>query len=245
MEHSILHLFVEPAVVYAQNNISKIYDYFEQKGYDSNIQSIQTISYQYTKQSLALVLMVAYIRPKKMYKNKECHIDSKAKTIEERLYECGLQQNFYNQLHNEHNFLKLKKEVSQKMQEFHKHPHQYQDFIVEQVEGYLSSNITTTTVEWIKSIIFSLDAYVTFQITSRLLEILLYHHSFRVKREIILWLMKLFEQGNLETIVILNFTEYFRIISLKILESKGKFKNYSVFYPEIVGQDREKELFLR
>ena len=57
--------------------------------------------------------------------------------------------------------------------------------------------------------------------------------------------MKLFGQGNLETIVILNFTEYFRIISLKILESKGKFKNYSVFYPEIVGQDREKELFLR
>jgi hypothetical protein len=51
--------------------------------------------------------------------------------------------------------------------------------------------------------------------------------------------------GDLEALVILNFTEYFKIVALKIADASLHVRfNKLVIFPEINGQIDEKRLFL-
>ena len=73
-------------------------------------------------------------------------------------------------------------------------------------------------------------------------EVLSYHKNFTVRRlalqligEFLLW-------GDLEALLIINFTEYLSMIANRVVEAHKKVGRTGVFcfYPEIENQNREK-----
>lgn len=76
----------EPAKVAARNDNHQIYDYFETEGYSASIPNLQSLSFHYTRHCMILILLLAYLQPKRMYKNREFNVPSHTKKLEEDLF---------------------------------------------------------------------------------------------------------------------------------------------------------------
>lgn len=70
IENILLNYVINPAKVAARNNSNHIYDYFEGEGFNNSINNLQSLSYHFTRHCMILVLLMGYIHPKRLYKNK-------------------------------------------------------------------------------------------------------------------------------------------------------------------------------
>ena len=81
-------------------------------------------------------------------------------------------------------------------------------------------------------ILKSHDAYLCTELVPRLSEVLCYHSNFRIKCESLRIINDVFFSGDLETLVIINFTEYFKVIALKIADATIKMRfNKIIIFP--------------
>lgn len=84
---SVLVGFVAgPGKVAARNDNHQIYDYFEAEGYSASIPNLQSLSFHYTRHCMILILLMAYLQPKRMYKNREFNVPSPSKKLEDELF---------------------------------------------------------------------------------------------------------------------------------------------------------------
>jgi lipopolysaccharide biosynthesis protein len=74
IESILLAFVLQPAKVAAKNDNHEIYDFFELEGYSTSIPNLQSLSFHYTRHSMILVLLMGYLHPKRMYKNREFNV---------------------------------------------------------------------------------------------------------------------------------------------------------------------------
>lgn len=87
-------------------------------------------------------------------------------------------------------------------------------------------------IETIIILLKSHDAYICTELVPRLAEIFCYHNNFRVKKDCLTLINDILYSGDLEALVILNFTEYFKIVALKIADASLHIKfNKLVIFP--------------
>lgn len=70
MEVVFMPLLIDPARVAASENQVQIYEYFQNNGYSPNISNLQSLSFHYTQHCLVFCLLIAYLKPKKLYRNR-------------------------------------------------------------------------------------------------------------------------------------------------------------------------------
>jgi hypothetical protein len=63
-------MLTEGARTAVSNDNKLIYDFFERAGHSSSTPNLQSLSYHFTRHCLLLILLLAYIHPKRNYKNK-------------------------------------------------------------------------------------------------------------------------------------------------------------------------------
>ena len=76
----LLQYLSSPAKTAGSGDNKRIYDYFEKAG-QTNISNSQSLSYHFTRNALLLVLLLAYLRPKRFYKSREIYSPSRAKLL--------------------------------------------------------------------------------------------------------------------------------------------------------------------
>ena len=77
-----MELLKDAAFAGASKSHSQAYDFFESRNFKSNEGSLQSVSYNFTHACLEIFLMVAFMKPKRLYRNKECLGESIGKTYE-------------------------------------------------------------------------------------------------------------------------------------------------------------------
>lgn len=244
-ESIILPMLVDGAKIAAANDNKLIYDYFESNGYSSNTPNLQSLSYHFTRHCLILVLLLAYLHPKRMYKNKEFNSPSQSKLLEQELFDSGLKDQEYNELSSTYGFLAVRKEFLKGLVAIQRHSDDYVQPVIKIIERFLVSGIKTRLVDCALGLLRAHDAYLCTEVVPRLAEIFCYHNNFRVKRDALAIITEVLYSGDLEALVILNFTEYFKIVALKVADASlhARF-NKLIIFPEVAGQAEEKRVFL-
>lgn len=69
-EALLLGVLAVPAKVAASGDNKLIYDYFESAGFSAGTSNLQALSYHFTRNALTLILLLAYLRPKRLYKSR-------------------------------------------------------------------------------------------------------------------------------------------------------------------------------
>jgi hypothetical protein len=161
------------------------------------------------------------------------------------LYEAGLTEQDYNELSSSNNFLAVRKEFLKALVGLQRQADDYVQPVIKIIEKYLVSGNKTRLVECILGLLRAHDAHLCTEVVPRMAEIFCYHNNFRIKRDALLIINDVLYSGDLEALVILNFTEYFKIVALKVADASlhAKF-NKVVIFPEVTGQTEEKRLFL-
>jgi hypothetical protein len=185
--------------------------------------------------------MLAYIKPKLLYRNKECSSLSKAKHFEKELRE-KLEEETYNSIFNKYGLLTLRKSFVSHLVEFHRSPHNYIDFFMQQMEQFLITNTKNTYFHWFKSLSKEGEVYLTSEALARLADIFCFHKLFTIKKNALHLISEMLFFGDLEALLLVNFTEYFSIIGSRVIEAHRRKSRLGVFciFPEIDGQAREK-----
>lgn len=69
-EALLLGVLTLPAKTAASGDNKLIYDYFESAGFSAGTSNLQALSYHFTRNALTLFLLLAYLRPKRLYKSR-------------------------------------------------------------------------------------------------------------------------------------------------------------------------------
>lgn len=120
---------------------------------------------------------------------------------------------------------------------FHRHPTGFIDYFMHQLEYHLLQNATSRPFEWLKLLWKEGNVYLTSESISRLAEILCFHNNFRIKRMALQLIGEMVVWGELEALLLANYTEYFKTIAEKIMESKARESTTRPYlFPEVEGQ---------
>ena len=91
--------------------------------------------------------------------------------------------------------------------------------VIRVVERLLVSGTRTRVADCSVALLRAHEAYLCAEVVPRLAEIFCYHNNFRVKRDALTIITDVLYSGDLEAVVILNFTEYFKIVALKVADA--------------------------
>lgn len=140
-----------------------------------------------------------------------------------------MEETAYNSIYHKYNFLALRKTFVSNIIKFHKSPHAYIDFFMLQMEQYLLTSTRTSHFNWFRGLSREGDVYLTSEALARLGDIFCFHKNFIVKRNSLQLISEMIFWGDLEGLLMINFTEYFGIIASRIIEAKQKSHRMGVF----------------
>jgi hypothetical protein len=246
MELLFLDLLREPALVSLSKNNEKVYDYFEDRGFPSDEDNLQSLSYNFCRFCCDLCLLLAYLKPHCLYRKKEYACASKAARFEMKLIEKGLDGGVAKKAAGKHDFLFLKKLFVRSLIEFNQNPHAYVELLMGEMELFLTTNAKSTYFLWFRLLCREGDVYLSSEALARLAEILCFHRHFAIRKNALELISELVFWGDLEALLLLNYTNYFETIASGLLEAQRRKSTTGVFclFPELEGQTREKEGFV-
>jgi len=106
---------------------------------------------------------------------------------------------------------------------------------MEQMESYFLNNIDSIFYRWFKRLVRVGDVYLSSEALARSAEVMCFHKYFSVRINALQLLSEFVFWGDLEALLLINYTEYFTAVGSKIIESQEKFRKTDIFclFPEI------------